>query len=169
MAANRKLTQLPNDVPTTLYRITEQILRDDPTLKAVVKAWQTWDGKPEDRTPSGSTRLPWVCLTPRPTSERWYSPESQTGMLIIQIQANVEGTCIDDAMNLWGAIRSALNGGGDNARRCDINTRLQAAGAWKGFYLFSDPLYDPSADPAAAAMFEATGAVQIEYRVLASS
>ena len=169
MAASRKLTTLTNDVPTTLYRITESILRDDPTLRAVVKAWQTWEGKPEDRTPPGSTRLPWVELTPRPTSERWYSPESQTGTLLIQIRARVEATCIDDVMNLWGAIRRALNGGGDNARRCDINARLQAAGAWKGFYLFTDPLYDTSADPGDEAAFEAVGAVQIEYRVLASS
>lgn len=169
MASSPKLRSLPTDVPTALFRITESILRADPVVSNVVKAWQTWEGKPDDKIPPGSTRLPWVSLTPRPTTERWYSPESQMGMLVIQIEAVVEGTCIDDPMNLWGAIRWALNGSGDRTRRCDIQQRLQAAGAAKGFYLFSDPLYDSASVAGQDATFQATGSVQIEYRVLASS
>ena len=168
MAASRLLTSLRVDVTTALFRATEQILRADPVLSGVVKGWQTWEGKPEDKLPPGSTRLPWVQITPPPIGELWWTPESQRGWLVIRIEAHVAGTCADDVMNLWGAIRTALNGS-TRARGCEINTQLQSLGATKGFYEFSDPLFDASADPAAEAVFRATGAVRIEYRALASS
>jgi len=163
------LLKLPEDVTTTLFRLIETQLRSNPTLSATVRNWQTWEGVPGDKQPPALTSAPWVCLTPHPESEDWFSPETQVGRLTIRIDALVRGTCIDDVMNLWGAIRAALsprNAGSDGV--C-FNVKLQQSRAHKGLVLMSAPLVDTSQDAGQDGAFKASGSIMIEYRALARS
>lgn len=163
------LLKLPEDVTTTLFRLIETQLRTDPILGSVVRTWQTWEGVPGDKQPPAIGMAPWVSLTPQPTQERWFSPETQEGTLNIRIDVLVRGTCIDDVMNLWGAIRAALSPYARGSDGVCFNTRLMSAGAHKGLVEMNQPLFDPSPDAGQDASFRPSGLVSVEYRALARS
>jgi hypothetical protein len=157
------------DVTTKIYRLVVNQLQTDRLLLSVVKNWQTWDGDPKDIVPPTISSAPWIGLTPRPVSETWYSPESQEGWLYIQVRALVKGTCVDDVMNLWGAIRGALSPRVADSAGIPFMKKLQDSGAPKGLVEMSQPISDPSPDPGQDGGFAAVGQLRILYLAMARS
>lgn len=167
----KPLLKLPADVTTRLFRLIETQIRTNDVLAGCVKTWQTWLGEPGDKLPPTIGATPWLCLTPAPSGESWFSPEAQIGILQVRIDAYVRGTCVDDVLNLWGAIRTALSPYARTAvdgGPC-FGKKLTDAGAHKGVVLMTHPLVDPAPDPGGDGAFKATGMISVEYRALARS
>jgi hypothetical protein len=160
---------VPADVTSKIYRVIVTQMMADPILGGAVKKWQTWDGEPTDITPPTPSSAPWIGLTPRPVSEAWFSPESQQGFLYIQIKALVRGTCIDDVLDLWGAIRHALSPYATGTGSTTFMQKLIAAGAPKGLVEMSQPISDPAPEAGQDGAFYAVGQLRVEYRALARS
>lgn len=169
MAVNRKLGILKPDPTAVLFRLIESRLRSDPVLGQVVKTWQTWEGVPGDKIPPAPAMAPWVSLTPQPTAEDFWSPETQSGWLTIRIDTLVPGTCVDDVLNLWGAFRSRLCPSPASDGAGEFYAALKTAGAKKGRIRMSQPLFDPSSDAGQDGAFRAVGSVSVEYWAVASS
>jgi hypothetical protein len=161
MPTNPLLKQLPTDATTTLFRALERVLRSDPVLKATVKTWRTYEGRPEDVQPPASTGLPWVRLTPRLGADDWWASSTMVGRLYLDAEIVIEGTCADDLLNLWGAVERAVYPN-DAAARLAIQARLRAEGkAHTGLVGFSRPQF--AADPEAN-QIEARAWLAVEYR-----
>lgn len=83
------------------------ILKNDPVLKAVVGAFDCWDGNQKDLSVN---QLPWVgvYLGTGGQADRiaWNLQETK---FPIDIKVAVNGTNASDLLNLWNAVRLALN------------------------------------------------------------
>lgn len=110
---------LPDGVRTKVFRAFVNLLRHDPVLKRTIKplSWYVWDGRPDPKPGTfASGELPAIRLTPL-----WQhaTPETltrQSSPLSIQIDIAVDGTNIDDALNLWEAIEAVVFTGDGSAR-----------------------------------------------------
>lgn len=125
---------------TMVFRKIESILRNDPTLKRVVKTWRTWEGKTTDVEPLTPIGGPAIRLTPVNGEERFVFPDAQKGQLIVGIEAAVAGTFVDDPTNLWWAIERAIYPPDQTARQ-NIQQALNQAGSTTGLCTFSPPSY----------------------------
>lgn len=161
MAAEPKLRNLPPAYPTLLFRDVERQLRADPTCAAVVKTWRTWEGKPADKTPFSVEQAPWVRITPRMGPEEWWAASTMSGWQFSECEVAVEGTCLDDLLNLWGALQRACYPADATARN-NFAARLRTDGAKTGLVKFSFP--SVTNNPPAEGFTLGSGWVAVEYR-----
>lgn len=99
---------LPDYPWTSAFRALVEVLKEDPDLRRVVKAWRCWEGGPEDMEPLEPAQLPWVLMTPAPSGiKRATDADYQTDFRV-NFTFGVPGTRVDDLMNLWGAVMQAL-------------------------------------------------------------
>jgi hypothetical protein len=159
LAVNPKLS-LPTCPPVALFRLIEHKLRNDPTMKRVVKTWRTWEGGPDDENPPAIASTPYIHLTPTAGDEKWWAASTLLGTLRIDIDIEVEGTCVDDMLNLWFALQRALYSA-DQAARLALQVKLQKGGAHSGLIAFNTPTFVGSGNKAT---MKATAAVSLEYR-----
>jgi hypothetical protein len=130
---------------TKVLRKVESILKVDPTLKRTVKTWRTWREKPGQNAPFGSDLpLPAVRITPINGPQFWKFPDAFVGDLYLRFEMLLQGCDVDDPLNLWWAMETALYPGG--AQTLTNITALQQAGAYSGLAEFSLPAYDDSPD-----------------------
>lgn len=102
---------LPQDARVTALRGLILILQRDPELKRVVKTWKTWDGRPGDSNPPTAGECPWVRITATPEASSWAMdgpPPVMLQPMKVQIETAVEGTNVNNSVNLWGAIEKAV-------------------------------------------------------------
>ena len=148
------ILQLPTSPRTKVYRAIDNALRRDPVLSSVVKAdsFRSWSGKGKDTTEFTYSMAPAIRLTPMNGPEQFAFPSAMKGWLYINVEMLLTGTDYDDVMNLWWALELALYTQG-------VPQALNAAGAYSGLCLFSQPAFDPSP---ADRYFAATGQIKIE-------
>jgi hypothetical protein len=157
--------KLPAWPPTSVFRAIVGKLKRDPTLQRLIPAssWLTWDGDPQAARPIPKTS-PAIRLTPTCGPNVWWSPETQRGPLLIAVELSVSTTCVDDIMNLWGAIVRAIYTG-DVPTDAAFSVALQQAGAHTGMISFSLPAFDPSPETDGDGCFHAIGQIKIEVRI----
>ncbi len=134
-----------DDCPRTLvYRKIVEFLRNDPTLRRVIRppSLRTWDGKPTDSADFGAATAPCLRLTPINGPDAWVYPSAFAGDLLLNCEVLVTGTNVDDLFNLWWAISRAIYPK-DPAKRMANIQALQLAGAKNGLVEFSQPAFDP--------------------------
>lgn len=99
---------IPNCNRTNVYRALVQVLQTNATLKSVVKTWRTWTGDPNDTLAPDNKQTPWIRITPvgQPAS-----PETEvhtTSPFVLRLDVVVNGTNMDDLLNLNEAIERAI-------------------------------------------------------------
>lgn len=169
MASTPKYPKLKPDVTTVLFRAIEARLKADPVLHGVVRNWRSWEGQNAafDRLVPTISQMPVVRLSAHTGPEKWFSPETQIGVLVVQIEVWLEGTCEDDVHNFWGAIRRAFYNPSDHPGWTAYVNTLQSLGAHKGAVLMQRPLVtNRGADDG---HWEAVGQVSLDYRAPAAS
>lgn len=161
MPSDPQIKNLPVAPEVRLFRVLDAVIRADPTVKAAVKVFRSWQGHATDKNPPTSGQLPFVRLTPRASPEQPWAPETQIGTLFIDVEIVVESFCSDDIMNLWYAIQLSVNPP-TAAVKNPLVKRLQDAHAHKGLVYFSAPAFDK--DGGADGQFSAVAGMKIEYR-----
>jgi len=163
----RTTLALKADVTTLLYRAIVTRLTADPVLSACVKTWQTWEGGTGDLVDITNALCPALRITPQPLSEQWFSPETQSGTMAVLIEAWAAGTCVDDMLNLWGAIRRAVYNPTDRESWMSFNRSLQSKGSHTGLVLMQTPLQiQPLIEQK---MLVANGQITLDYRAPVAS
>ncbi len=103
-----KRLALSDSIETTAFRAVVKVLQSDPTLKRVGVHWGAWDDTDEDMREISPALCPYVELSPSPGDTGWSEENQHKTNFNIDIFVTVAGSCADDVLNLWGAIRSAL-------------------------------------------------------------
>jgi hypothetical protein len=104
----RTLLDLKADFRTTAFRAVEAILREDPVLAGVVKTWRSREGHDDDLSVPATGMMPLIGLSPLPTPNAVDSIDEIKVRFEVSVQLFVEGTCVDDILNLWGAVEDAV-------------------------------------------------------------
>lgn len=97
---------LPQGQRSKVYTRLIELLKADPTLSSVVKTWDLWGGEPFRQTIIESP--PSIEILPRIGPMRWDSPDSQVGMLILDVAIYTVGHELTDALDLWEAVELAV-------------------------------------------------------------
>jgi hypothetical protein len=165
--ATNKSLDLDDSPRTRVFRQLVQIFQADLTLSRVIapRHWRTFSGEPADKTEFGATACPSVVMSRIPGDERFWSPDSFTGEMHVQLLLQTRGTCEDDCDNLYWHFQRAIYPL-DNDAKITINRTLVAAGAHTGLVLFSQPAFDPRNlnGQASEGLIVARGTMRIEIR-----
>lgn len=159
MAANPKLN-LPTCFPVAIFRRIDHRLRNDPVLHRTVNTWMSWEGGPDDRTPPSIAQTPCVQLTPMAGEGNPWAASTLTGPLRITVDMEIQGSCVDDMINLWFAVMRAIYAA-DQAVRLQLQRDLQSDGAFPGDCSFGIPNFVDSGNEAT---MKASGTITIAYR-----
>lgn len=138
-------------------RIVAQLHHDNRFRGVIGGGLRSWDGSDVDRqlaTPS--LGKPIVRLTPIPTGVTWLDESSQVGTLGVRVEIFVAGTCIDDVIDLWDAIVTALRPADDV-----FTLALKGLGAETGEILFANPAVDAKPEKQPAGELLGTGLFQL--------
>jgi hypothetical protein len=126
MPLNFPKLSLPDVEETIAFRAIDSILRTDPVLQRVVKSWSSWNGESGDVFMPTPATCPSLELTPQPTASRWEAEGMHAMPFNILIRAAVNGTDVNQIMNMWGFVRRAL-WPSDPTRLLAIQTRIAEA------------------------------------------
>jgi hypothetical protein len=142
-----KSLKTPQSVWTKVFRRIVEQLEKDPDIRRVVgvENIRSWKGVPGDKAPMVPTSsAPVMRLTPNPRDVDWYSPDTHVGTLAVLVEIAVQSLSVDDAIDLWDLVQSALRPGNGTLAR-----DLVALGAETGEIVCGDPAFDgaPAAEP----------------------
>lgn len=154
--------KLPQDPRTAVFRQLVKTLRSDPVLSREVKTWLAWDRALTSVVGLTAAAPCSLRLTPTIGSQKWYTPDSNSGMLVVTVEAKILSWDADDHMNLWGAIERALYPT-DRTRELEIEAAFVALGAVTGMFEFTQPLTTQGAG-GEDNIWECTGQMQIEVQ-----
>ncbi len=108
MALNFPKLGLPDAAETIAFRAVEKVLRNDPTLRTVLRHFHAWRGEADDILPPTPSTCPHLDIAPRPAASAWEAEGMHRMPFTVGFTLAVNGTRVDELMNLWGAIRRAL-------------------------------------------------------------
>ncbi len=149
----------------TVFRALATILENDPVISRLVRpnSLRSWKGLPTDSIEFGIAQAPAIRLTPAPGEQSWYSPESQTGSLVVAVEVVTAGWDVSQPENLWYSIERAFYpaGQGETSTIADI---LQAAGGWSCMVEFMPPAFAPMADAGTGGGFYGMGQIRADYQ-----
>ena len=104
----RKSTETPQGRRSRAYRAFVQVLKESPDLVDVIRNWRTRDGSPEDFSAPALGMCPILGMSPVPQPDTSESIEGATIHYVIAIELIVEGTAIDDLLDLWDLVCESL-------------------------------------------------------------
>lgn len=155
---------LPDCEPTAVWRLVKDRLRADAALSAAGVELLFFDGTREATADdfAGGPRLVFLATLGQMA---WFAEGSFSGALVVAYKAVLDGLDDEDALNLFGALRSALYpaGGGD-----DFRAALVDAGAVTGDVEFPAPVNLPplsSAGKAGVLVPDGRFVVAVEQRL----
>lgn len=163
MSSSPKL-DLPVSPRVSVFRAMESIVRQNPVFNRVVKAdrFRTWEGQPRDIKPFSYQEAPCLRWTPTNGPESFRTPTTMTGMLYIQCEIIVAGSCSDDLANFWFMLERCFYPSATNFGPNAIIATLQNAGALSGLVFFDQPAFDPGPD---GVFFAGQGQMRIDVRL----
>jgi len=132
---------------TLVFRAIEGILREDPVLSKVIRkdSLRAWKWLGVDPMPFGIVHVPALRISKATSADRFATPDTMKGGLIIKAEILLRGGNTDHMDNFWWAICRAFYPV-DPIQRSRICTRLQNAGARSGLIVFDQPAYDMEPD-----------------------
>jgi hypothetical protein len=99
--------KLPQSQESLFYRGMVARLQADPTLKRVVKKWFVFGDECQVVQPNTAS-FPMIALAPTAEHAEPITEGSTESPMSIDIVVYINGLDVDDLLNLWGAIRSAI-------------------------------------------------------------
>jgi hypothetical protein len=131
MPLSYPVLKLSNVEETVAFRAVDSVLRHDATLKRVLKHYNSWTGDSQDVFPPSPGTCPFLQIAPKPLPGKWESEGEQSLPFAITITCAVNGTNVDQLMNLWGHVRRAL-WPSDATASTAVHTKMVAARISKG-------------------------------------
>lgn len=143
----KKVLDLDDSAWIAVFRQLVAILKADPVVSRIVRAdaWQTWDGDEASQGPLPPNCAVAVRVSPTTTFDGWYSPEATIKPLNVNIDYDIQSTCINDPHNFWQAVCRAFYPPDDPTLpnppdpRNAILQRLTDAGATTGVITAAGP------------------------------
>lgn len=126
-----KKLPLPDSEETIAFRAIDKVLKHDIVLKSIVKTYNSYTGDPLDIITPTAAMTPYVQIAPKPMSGRWESEGQHRLPFAVLITCAVDGTNVDQLMNLFGCVRRAL-WPKDPAKMASVRAILAHAGITKG-------------------------------------
>lgn len=123
-----KIQGLDDGPEQKAFRALCTVLRSDPALRAIPVKFRDWQDTEKDLVPVALAEMPCVILTPRVEAEGWWSEGEQRQGLVVEAHLFLAGTNMDDALNLYAALRRAI-WPADDARRAIVDQVLGAVAA----------------------------------------
>ncbi len=108
MALSFPKLALPDGPETIAFRAVEKILTSDPTLKRVIRTWNSWNGDVTDALNPTFSTCPYLRISPRPGTSTKVTEDQHQMIMNIGIQIAVAGSNVDQLQNLWNVVRLAL-------------------------------------------------------------
>lgn len=144
--ANR--TNFKDCIETTVFRLLVARLQADPVLSREIKAssFRAWTGEPSESADITVSQMPALRMTPVPAGSEWDSPNEQMETFVVEVELWVPGTCVDDALNAWSAVRDALYPAAGTADDQAWRAKLRAAGCRDGMITIHAPAMAPHSD-----------------------
>jgi hypothetical protein len=144
-----------------VYAEIVRTLREDGTLRTVVRNWSAADGSPTDVAEPARNQLPAITLRPAEGPERFYGPQGMIGPLFVDVECIVAGTNAVDAMDLYHAVRLAIYPR-DATLRLAIHQALVAAGAEAHYVVrFTQGRFAPREGDDDGAYYVARGQIEV--------
>ncbi len=148
-----------NPAPETIaFRAVDAVLRADPDLKRVVKTIMSWQGDALDDARPTLNLVPWLRITPVAGPAAWETEGQHRMPMAVEFELAVQGTCSDQIMNLWSAVRSALFPT-DPTKRAAVRAAMNGASITRGE--FTACAYGIHKDEDNAKMLLASGSLNL--------
>jgi hypothetical protein len=90
------------------FRAIESILRTDPVLTTLPITWRSREGFPDDYPILAPDLFPMIALSPMPVASTLRDEMTTRITFKVAVEVFVQGTCVDDILNLWEAIEDAI-------------------------------------------------------------
>lgn len=151
---------------STIYRRIVDQLQADPVLARIFgRRWDVGYAQKDFCKPAALGDDPAVRLTPRMSSQQWYSPASHAGQLVVQVDFWLPGNArgfgdVLRVMDCWEAVEDVLYSP-DKTKRQAFKQDLMRLGATTGEFLVSQPAATFPGDPGTLAN---VGQVQLEIK-----
>lgn len=157
---------VPSSCWTRVFRqIVIQLKNNSDISSAFGARMRTWDGSDIDATPFvPGTGAPILRLTPQPKDVNWYSEGAQWGTLNIMVEIAVQSLNIDNLVDLYDLLVSALLPDGPSSVLGNPNFRMDLVqqGAENGEIVFAEPAFDPRPAKQPVFVFLAFGRMYIK-------
>lgn len=140
-----------------LFRGLVARLKNDPDLKRVVKRWCVFDGSQNELREPTDSDYPFVMISPSGERGETVTQNSTLTTMKIEISLFTAGTNVDDPMNLWSALRSAI-WAGDNTLQALQNECLCEK------LSLDQPVYQARALDSGSNVLVATGSISANLR-----
>jgi hypothetical protein len=101
----------PSGPRSIVFRAVEQVLKSDPILASCIPStnWRSWRGVQEDNQPPSHSQCPFIRLSNILQTPYYASENTYNVPIRIRIEAVVQGSCLDDAYDLWDAVENAVS------------------------------------------------------------
>lgn len=165
MSSRRKSLNIPDSPRMRIFRAIDDRIRTDSVISRIVRpsSIRSWRGDPSDRHEFGISHAPAIRLTPHPGPETWQNMIAIRGLLLIDVEILVAGSCVDDLDNLWQAIYASINPTGILISDAFSET-LRSIGAWQGIVNVTQAVFDHRAESGTDGMFRGTGQLSVDYQ-----
>jgi hypothetical protein len=156
--------KLPTAPETAVFRAILAQLQRDPTLSRVIPPdnWHTYNGDPRSKRPPAHVG-PEIWIWPTGGPSAWWTEGAQLTPLFLNVEYVVPSNCVDDAVNIWHALRKALYSGAP-AEDIPFYQVLIGAGAVTGLTAFSLGGFDANPEEAGE-LYRANGQMRIDIRI----
>lgn len=145
--------KLDLSVEAAIFRAATTVLKEDPTLKGVVKTWEVLDGTHSQVKRPDTREMPWIMVVPGPSRMAMVEADRYGVHMDLYVSIATAGLVAEDNLNLFAAVRKALNYR-KPFRGTTVAEYLQEAG--NDTYEVSSPGFGPLPQPAATGGSPAT-------------
>lgn len=98
---------LPKSPYTAIFRQVVEIIKTSPLL-GCVKSWKEFVGRPDDFQPPPVSAYPSIAIQVSSSGMTPWSQAASEETMIISFEIAVNGTDVDDLLNLWWAVQKSL-------------------------------------------------------------
>lgn len=167
---------MPLDLPPDLYRFRSRAFRfiadhleTNDVLSSLGINWASWKGEDPDWDVTLPTdgMCPWIRVTPYPETQEPASYDYDTAPLLILIEAAIEGTRVENLMDLWECIEVALRQDALTADGSQLSQKLQNEYRVERHQVTQPAIgFIRSAPPASSGLLYAKGVVSLYLHLL---
>jgi hypothetical protein len=126
------LLKIPVAPETNAFRAVEGVLANDQVLRTTVNAngFISWTGEAKDLMEPVFAICPYLAISPNPEASEWQTEQQHRMPMSVNFIIATAGTNVDNLINFWGVIRTALFPPSTSDRSA-VMAALQGAGVSK--------------------------------------
>lgn len=167
----KTLLDLPNCNLITVFLECVRVIQSDKVVASIVRSdgWVVWDGNGPTLFPFAPNRAITARIAPAVGPDDWYSPDMTIRQLVVNVDFDIQSTCIADPHNFWQAVQRAFYPPPDGTTpdpQQVIELALVNAGAMTGIIHFAGPNVVPASGEGeqTASFLRSRGVLKLDIR-----